>query len=296
MFTHALCYALSVSFLKPPLKRIGFRSPVTTRFRSMDNSVADLVANLREYTELFDLVVSFKDKTILELGCNKGDLLNGFWQRTPFTGIGVELMPVPLAEARSKYCDHLRFVQSTPTSIPIESGSIDVVYSIDTVEHMSRPRDIFMEVHRILKPGGLCLVYFNPWLNPYGSHLEDIIPFPWPHAIFSMKTLLKTAERLYDSPHYFPACYNLDEQGRKVPNPYRNVSHRDTYLNHMTIQRFNRLLSVLPFDVEHQERIGFGGKTFTVSRLLSELAHVPMLDEFFCKALFTVLHKSTRTP
>jgi SAM-dependent methyltransferase len=295
MLTNTLCYYLAVSFLKPPLKRFGFRSPTITRFDSTHNYIADRVAALQEYAQLFDRFVSFKDKTVLELGCNKGYLLNSFWQRaSPFNGIGAELMHEPLAEARKQYGDHLRFVQSTPTSIPLASESVDVVYTIDTVEHLSRPLEIFMEIHRILKPGGLCLVHFNPWLNPYGSHLEDIIAFPWPHAVFSMSTLLKTAERLYDSPHYDPACYNLDQRGKKVPNPYRNVSHWETYLNHMTIRCFNRLLTALPFTITYQERIGFGGKTFKIGRLVKHFANMPVLDEFFCKALFTVLHKQVR--
>lgn len=295
MLANALSYSLAVSFLKPPLKRFGFRTSAITRFDTKENYIADRVSAIRDYAQLFDPFVSFKDKTVLELGCSKGYLLNSFWRRDAFAGIGAELMPAPLAEARKQYGDHLRFVQSTPTAIPVESGTVDVVYTIDTVEHLSKPHEIFTEVHRILKPGGLCLVHFNPWLNPYGSHLEDIIPFPWPHAVFSMKTLLKTAERLYDSPHYDPACYYRDESGQKVPNPYRDVSHWHSYLNHMTIRRFNRLLNTLPFDVRHQERLGFGGKTFKMGRLVRQLAHVPVLDEFFTNALFTVLHKPRRT-
>jgi SAM-dependent methyltransferase len=291
MLINVLCYALAVSFLKPPLKRFGFRKATITRFDSMENYVADRISSSTEYTALFDPFVSFKDKTVLELGCSEGYLLNSFWERSKFTGIGVDLMPEALAKAQRRYGNHLSFAKSTATSIPVDSESVDVVYTIDTVEHLSRPYDIFQEVHRILKPNGLFLVHFNPWLNPYGSHLEDIIPFPWPHVIFSMPTLLKTAERLYDSRHYDPACYFLDEHGQKVPNPYRDASHWDTYLNHITIRRFNRLLGTLPFQVKHQKRIGFGGKTFRLGRALRHLAQVSILDEFFSKALFTVLYK-----
>ena len=51
--TQNLCYALAVSFLKPPLKRFGFRSPVITRFDSMENYVADRLSSFHEYTDLF---------------------------------------------------------------------------------------------------------------------------------------------------------------------------------------------------------------------------------------------------
>lgn len=286
-----LCYGLAVGFLKPPLKQFGFRSSCITRFDSMDNYVTDRVSTLHEYTGLFDQFVSMKGKAVMELGCNKGYLLQSFWQRDAFVGIGAELMEASVVEATRLYGDHLTFVRSTPTTIPVENEQVDIVYTIDTVEHLSRPYEIFTEVYRVLKPGGTCLVHFNPWLNPYGSHLEDIIPLPWPHAIFSMPTLLKTAEKLYDSSLYETACYYTSADGKKLPNPYRDVSHWDSYLNHMTIRRFNQLLSTLPFEVKHQQRIGFGGKTFKVGKLIHGLAQVPLLDELFCKALFTVLKK-----
>jgi hypothetical protein len=59
----------------------------------------------------------------------------------------------------------------------------------------------------------------------------------------------------------------------------------------MTIRRFNLLLNETDFRVKHQEKIGFGGKTFKLSRVTRGLTHVPVLDEFFTSVLFTVLAK-----
>ena len=107
-----------------------------------------------------------------------------------------------------------------------------------------------------------------------------------------METLLRVAAKLYESPEYPTACYYLDPQtGEKRPNPYLDREHWKTYLNKMTIKRFNSLLRRLPFEKLHQERIGFGGKTFKLSRPLSGLAQVPIMDELFTNALFTVLSK-----
>ena len=135
------------------------------------------------------------------------------------------------------------------------------------------------------------MVHFNPWLNPHGSHLEDIIAFPWPQVFFSMETLLTVAAKLYDSPAYATSCYFLDTKGKKKPNPFVNRDAWGTYLNYMTIRKFNRLLKELPFEVRHQGRIGFGGSTFKISRLVRGFAQVPLLDEFFTSVLFTVLAK-----
>ena len=286
--SESLCYHLALCFLGP-LRRFGSRTPVITRFDSNENYFEQRVAETSQYRKLFSPFISFKGKTVLELGCNRGYLLHSFLQHADFEAIGADIHY--LEEARRDYGDHIKFVQSTPTSIPLPSGSVDVVYTIDTVEHLSKPKEIFRDVFRVLRPGGVFLVHFNPWLNPHGHHLEDIITFPWPHAVFSMNTLLNVAEKLYDSPAYPASCYFIDAAGNKKPNPYKDRSMWNNYLNFMTIKRFNQLLRELPFEVQHQERIGFGGSTFKLSRMVRGLAKAPVLTEFFTSVLFTVLVK-----
>lgn len=285
-----LCYGLSVAFLGP-LKKFGSRTPAITRFDSDEQCVGQRIAETKDYRELFAPHASFAGKTVLDLGCNRGYLLNSFRQHEEFDAIGADLVPGYLKDARRNYGDVINFIQTTPTTIPLPNDSVDVVYTIDTVEHLSRPKELFAEVYRVMKPGGVFLVHYNPWLNPHGSHLEDIITFPWPHVLFSMKTLLNVAAKLYDSPLYQTACYYLDEKGNKKPNPYIDQNKWTTYLNQMTIRKFNRLLKQTPFRVKHQEKIGFGGHTFTISRSVRGFAKVPLLDEFFTSVLFTVLQK-----
>jgi ubiquinone/menaquinone biosynthesis C-methylase UbiE len=285
-----LCYQMSLAFLGP-LKKLGSRTPAITRFDSNEQYFAQRVADTSRYRELFKRFISFQDKTVLDLGCNRGYLLHSFLQHENFNAIGADLVSYYLKDARRDFGDIIQFIQTTPTTIPLPDNSVDVVYTIDTVEHLSQPKEIFMEVFRVLKPGGRFLVHFNPWLNPHGSHLEDIIAFPWPHVFFSMDTLLAVAAKLYDSPAYKTSCYFLDNEGKKKPNPYLDRDKWNTYLNQMTIKKFNLLLKELPYVVTHQERIGFGGSTFKMSRMVRGLAQVPVLDEFFTSVLFTVLTK-----
>lgn len=286
----SLCYNLATIFLGP-LRKYGSRTPSVKRFDSNEQYFHQRVADTSHYRELFSRFLSFEGKTVLDLGCNRGYLLHSFLQYEKFQAIGADLVSYYLKDARRDYGDIIQFVQSTPTTIPLPDESVDVVYTIDTVEHLSQPKQIFLDVYRVLRPGGVFLVHFNPWLNPHGSHLEDIITFPWPHVLFSMDTLLDAAEKLYDSRQYDAACYYLDDKGNKKPNPYLDREMWSTYLNNMTIRRFNALLKRTPFVVTHQEKIGFGGNTFKLSPLTRGLCHVPVLDEFFTSVLFTVLEK-----
>ncbi len=287
------CLAVSKLFLNNgPLKRFGFRKAEITRFDSMDNYIAERVEQINDYVELFSPFVSFADKTVLELGSNKGYLLNSFLQHEKFDAIGAEIDPEAIAYARENYGKNIKFVQTTPTSIPLPDNSVDVIYTIDTVEHLSDPAQIFAECLRVLRPGGTFLIHFSAWLAPYGSHLEDVIPIPWANAVFSMDTLLDVAAHLYDSPDYDVACYYIDQKtGQRKPNPFLNKAKWEEFLNHITIRRFRKIIRNMPFEMVHLENIGFGGKSFKAGRFLGKLSQVPVAEEFFTKATFAVLKK-----
>jgi SAM-dependent methyltransferase len=262
-----------------------------SRFESEENYLAERKSTIDGYRTLFAPFCSFAGKTVLELGCSAGYMLDTFLQKEAFTAVGADIDPQALARGRAKYGDRIMFCQATPSRIPLPEASVDVVYTIDTVEHLSQPEEIFLECHRVLRPGGICLIHFYPWMSPWGSHLEDIIEFPWSHAIFSMDTLLSVAAYLYDSDEYVPAFYWFDpETGVRRKNPYTDREHWQEFLNHITIRRFRRVLRSLPFKVLHFERIGFGGNTYRASRLVKPLAQVPVLDEFLA-SVFCVVQK-----
>lgn len=288
-----LCLAISKLFLKNgALKRFGFRKAEITRFDSMETYIADRTEQIDEYLNLFRPFVSFTDKTVLDIGCNKGYLINSFLQNEKFTPIGADINESSLQIARETYGDKIKFIQTKANSIPLPDASVDIIYTIDTVEHLSQIREIFTDAYRVLKPGGTMFVHFQGWYGPYGSHLEDIIPFPWANAVFSMDTLLDVAAHLYDSPDYDVACYYVDQKnGERKPNPYLDKEKWEEFLNHLTIRQFKQLLKTLSFKVEHFENIGFGGRAYRAGRYLSKLSKVPVANEFFTKATFAVLRK-----
>jgi SAM-dependent methyltransferase len=291
--TANICLALVRSFSNGWLSRLGMRRrALGERFESRDRYLADRVSNMERYRELFSPFCRFQGKVVLELGCSEGYLLASFLQFERFTAIGADIDPAPLARGRAQHGDRIKFVQSTASCIPLPGESVDAIYTIDTVEHLSEPAAIMKECYRVLRPGGVFLIHFGPWRSHDGSHLEDIITFPWPHVFFSMDTLLKVAASLYDSGEYKPACYWLDpETGAKRPNPYLDRERWRVFLNRMTIAGFRRLLRQLPFEVVHFRRIGFGGKAFPLARALKGLAQAPVLNEFVTRTVFCVLRR-----
>eukprot|EP00746_Dinoflagellata_sp_MGD_P056896 gnl/MRDRNA2_/MRDRNA2_245526_c0_seq1.p1 gnl/MRDRNA2_/MRDRNA2_245526_c0~~gnl/MRDRNA2_/MRDRNA2_245526_c0_seq1.p1 ORF type:complete len:280 (-),score=27.56 gnl/MRDRNA2_/MRDRNA2_245526_c0_seq1:2-808(-) len=45
--------------------------------------------------------------------------------------------------------------------LPFESNSFDFVTNVVSVDYLARPREVFTEMHRILKPGGLAIMSFS---------------------------------------------------------------------------------------------------------------------------------------
>jgi SAM-dependent methyltransferase len=290
-----LCLALARSCLTGAGAAHAMRTRAPqARFESQSNYLAERAASVDDSRALFAPFTSFADKTVLELGCSYGYMLDTFLQKESFDAIGVDIDPQAIARGRALYGDRIAFHQVTPSAIPLPDESVDVIYSIDTVEHLSQPGETFLECHRILRPGGVCLIQFYPWLSPWGSHLEDIITFPWPHVVFSMDTLLAVAAYLYESDDYVPACYWIDpDTGAPRANPYLDRAHWHAFLNRITIRRFKAELSALPFEVVHFQRTGFGGQTYRGARLLRGLAQIRPFDEFFA-SVFCVLRKAER--
>ncbi len=288
-----LCLGLVRLFCKFPLKYLSLRHrAVGSRFESREKYVADRVSNTEEYRRLFSSYCSFTGKTVAELGCSTGYLLSSFLEHEAFSAIGIDIDGGVLTRGRAAYGSRIRFVQSTRTSIPLPDQSVDFIYCIDTVEHLKCAREILMDCYRILRPQGTFLIHFHPWFGPYGAHLEDIIPFPWPHVIFPMDSLLRVAAHIYDSADYEPACYWYDaDTGHRRPNPYVDRDRWEEFLNRMTIGRFKRLLKSLPYEIKGFRRLGFGGKAYHLGRLTKGLAHAPILDEFFVRAVFCILTK-----
>ena len=288
-----ICWAITQQFLKPPLNKFNLRNrALGGRFESHENYVADRVSNVEVYRQLFSEFTSFQNKTVLELGCSSGYLINAFKETETFSAIGADIDSSAIARARKQHGNVADWVLTTPTTIPISSNSVDVIYTVDTVEHLSRPSEIFLDAYRVLRPGGVFLIHFCPWFSPNGSHLEDIIPFPWAHVVFSMDTLLDVAANLYESKEYSPACYWYDQEtGYRRPNPYLDKQYWREFLNDLSVRKFKRHIRRLPFETVELRKLGFGGKAYRAGKYVSWLAQFPLLDEMFIKAVFCVLRK-----
>lgn len=59
--------------------------------------------------------------------------------------------------------------------LPLASGTVDVCFSSNVLEHVADWRAVLAEMVRVTKPGGIVFVAFTNWLSPWGGHETS----PW---------------------------------------------------------------------------------------------------------------------
>jgi SAM-dependent methyltransferase len=100
--------------------------------------------------------------TIVDLGCGPGDLAVEISRRLRDARIvGVDLSPSMLLWAgRHATTDgRLRFIVGDAADLPFDDASVDLVVSTLSMHHWTEPADVFGEIARVLRPGGVALVY-----------------------------------------------------------------------------------------------------------------------------------------
>ncbi len=125
----------------------------TAWIRTLHNMVP---ARLRHFD---GLVGSWRDKTVVDLGCGGGFMAEAMAKRGARV-VGVDPATEALAAARHHAAEEglaIDYREGVGEVLPLDDASFDVVVSCDALEHVSDLAQVVAEVHRVLKPGGLFL-------------------------------------------------------------------------------------------------------------------------------------------
>jgi SAM-dependent methyltransferase len=99
---------------------------------------------------------------VLDIGCGTGDLVVALSRRLRDARIiGIDASPSMLLYAgRHATTDgRLRFSVGDAAALPFDDGTVDLVVSTLSLHHWAEPADAFAEIARVLRPGGVALIY-----------------------------------------------------------------------------------------------------------------------------------------
>ena len=100
------------------------------------------------------IVPGHSEANILDVGCGAGGLMAEAGVFGDVCGIDISSQAVGFCRGRGISKVHV----GDATAIPYPTCSFDIVIAMDVVEHIKDDRIALSEIHRVLKPGGYCVI------------------------------------------------------------------------------------------------------------------------------------------
>lgn len=102
--------------------------------------------------------VRTEPSTVLDLGCGTGFFCPELKRRFPDAQyIGLDLAMGMVDFARAKFPGAGEWLVADAEALPLASNSVDLVFSSLAIQWCHRPRHLFAELARVLRPGGRCV-------------------------------------------------------------------------------------------------------------------------------------------
>jgi ubiquinone/menaquinone biosynthesis C-methylase UbiE len=238
---------------------------------------------IRFYLDKVSLDEMFKDKIVLDIGCGAAGKTLYYASQGAKKVYGIDIVTRYEKDAnklaKEKGLENrFEFVLGDASKLDFEDNFFDVIIMNDAMEHVDEPLKVLNECYRVLKKGGRLYLNFPPYHHPFGAHLSDAIGVPWVHLFFSDKTLVSVykdlVKELPDGKERISFRISTDESGREY----------FSYINKMTVKRFNRILKSTHYNVLYYNEIPLRG-------FLKPMAVVPGIKEGFVKMVVCILEK-----
>lgn len=136
------------------------------------NSMLDVSLNPRGPEVMYELVDEAhlpSSSTVLDLGCGEGKQSLALAVRSGFAVIGVDPIDrhinlsneglISAAETYPALLSRVRFMFGTAEKLPLDDGSIDLIWCRDVFSHVTKLDAAFGESRRVLRGSGRMLVY-----------------------------------------------------------------------------------------------------------------------------------------
>jgi SAM-dependent methyltransferase len=134
--------------------------------------------------------------------------------------------------------------------LPYADGEFELVFAVNAFEHFSEPARALDEMLRVLRPGGLLYLTFDPlYYSPWGLHAARRISLPYPQILFSKETIQRYVDESQDEIRH---TYSEGSDTTKIGPP----------LNEYTLEEYRKIFKTRKDSfkmIAYTERISLDG-------------------------------------
>lgn len=94
---------------------------------------------------------SYKNKKILDIGANYGEITKALVRRNEVTGIDTDKKALDYAKMS---CPEAKFIRTSAAGLPFGKNSFDIVICLSVLEHIKKDQKVLKEISRVLKKKG----------------------------------------------------------------------------------------------------------------------------------------------
>ncbi|MDD5528964.1 MAG: class I SAM-dependent methyltransferase [bacterium] len=249
--------------------------------RSLVDYFKKSLAEVPTFWGRFPNNISFKEKSVLDIGCGDGALCIDIARKGAKKVIGIDTNKVMIEFAKGNLDQNfpelkhiIEFKVGSIGELPnYENSRFDIITSKSAFEHILDPVGCLEEIKLRLNPGSKVYIGFGPLYNsPLGDHgitkLIFGIRIPWAHSIFSESFLVKK--------------WNKKHPGNKI----KSISKLG--LNMFSFAEFKNTFYKSGLKVEYFK---VNTSTTIISKIFSLFQCLPFISEYFSHNIYCILRK-----
>ncbi len=238
---------------------------------------------LKRYSPEYSVDQMIKEKNVLDIGAGAGGKSVYYLTRGAASVTAIDIIPEYKHEAeklakKKNVSDRFTYIVCDAAKLPFDNDSFDTVIMNDAMEHLAEPESVLDEIYRVLKMHGKLYLNFPPYSHPYGAHLSDTIAIPWVHLFFDQDTLISAYKELVS------VLPDAESRLRLRISADQNGHEYFSYINKMTVKRFNRISKSCKLTLVYYREIPLRPYLFPLARL-------PLTKEAFIRCIVSVFEK-----